>query len=69
MLDPITSEEVMKAISQLNAKKSPDETGLTAEHLKYAGKAAANFISILFNQIMTEKKVPDMFKTVILTQS
>ena len=67
MLDPITSEEVTKAISQLNAKKSPDETGLTAEHLKYAGKAAANFISILFNQIMTEKKVPDMFKTGILT--
>ena len=63
MINPITSEEVRQALAQLNTKKSPDEAGLTAEHWKYAGEAAADFISSPFKQITTEKKVPEMFKT------
>lgn len=36
---PVTPAKTRKAVSQLNNKKAPNEYGLSAEHLKYAGKA------------------------------
>ena len=64
---PINRTEVQKAISQLNTKKPPDELGLTAEHLKYAGNLLIDDITDIFNQIICEKEVPELFKSGILT--
>ncbi|MEW8090529.1 MAG: reverse transcriptase domain-containing protein [Candidatus Thiodiazotropha endolucinida] len=65
--ESVTTSEVKKAISQLNSKKAPDEFGLTAEHLKFAGKAVIEDITDIFNQIIFEKQVPSAFKSGILT--
>ncbi|MCG7878106.1 MAG: reverse transcriptase family protein, partial [Candidatus Thiodiazotropha endolucinida] len=65
--EPITEEEVHKAISQLNSKKAADELGLVAEHLKYSGASAISEITDIFNTILAEKNVPQLFKTGILT--
>ena len=67
ILDPITNSEVKQAISQLNTKKAPDEFGLTAEHLKYAGNSLIKDITDTFNQIICDKRVPEAFKTGIVT--
>ena len=66
-LEPITPDEVYKAMSQLNSKKAADEQGLTAEHLKYSGKVLIEEITDIFNSIIAEGKVPQMFKSGILT--
>ena len=67
ILDPVTPEEIEEGISKLNSKKSPDEFGLTAEHLKCSGPVIIEIITDLFNQIFQEKSVPEPFKTGILT--
>ena len=68
ILDPLTNSEVKQAISQLNTKKkAPDEFGLTAEHLKYAGISLIKNISDTFIQIICDKRVPKAFKTGIVT--
>ena len=63
---PVTPAETKKAVSQLNNKKAPDEYGLSAEHLKYAGIAVIEDITDIFNQIIFEKQVPSFFKSGIL---
>ena len=65
--EPITENEVLKAISQLNSNKSADESGLTAEHLKNSGDTLINEITDIFNTILQEKCVPSQFKSGILT--
>ena len=67
LLDPITPEEVEKGISKLNTKKSPDESGLAAEHLKCSGPVIIESVTDLFNQILQEKSVPGPLKAGILT--
>ena len=67
ILDPVTPKEVEEGISKLNSKKSPDEFGLTAEHLKCSGPVFVDNLAKLFNQIFIEKSVPEQFKSGILT--
>ena len=67
ILDPVTPKEVEEGISKLNSKKSPDEFGLTAEHLKCSGPVFIDNLAKLFNQIFIEKSVPEQFKSGILT--
>ena len=67
ILYPVTPEEVEEGISKLNGKKSPDEFGLAAEHLKCSGPLIIEIITDLFNQIFQEKSVPEPFKIEILT--
>lgn len=54
-------------MSHLNSKKAADEQGLTAEHVKYSGRALIHEITDIFNNIVSEGKVPQLFKTGILT--
>ena len=65
--DPITVEEVTKAIHQLNNKKAADEFGLTAEHLKYSGYPLIENITNIFNETLKSKTIPAAFKSGILT--
>ena len=59
--------DVEKAIDCLNNKKSPDEFGLTAEHLKNAKTTIAPALRSIFNNILQHRKVPSSFKSGILT--
>ncbi|VDI21746.1 Hypothetical predicted protein [Mytilus galloprovincialis] len=62
-----TDTDIEKAIDCLNTKKSPDEFGLTAEHLKYAKSTIAPAMKTIFNNILIHRKVPLFFKSGILT--
>ena len=68
IIDPVIPEEVRRGISQFNSKEAPDKLGLMAEHLKCAGSAIFESVTDLFNQFFLNKKVPEAFKTGILTQ-
>ena len=65
--DLFSKQEVEKAIDSLNARKSCDEFGLTAEHLKYAKATVSPILTGIFNNILKTRKVPDLFKTGILS--
>ena len=43
-----------------------DEHKLKAEHLKLGGATLINFLSKLFNKIITDRKIPKSLKTAIL---
>ncbi|MCG8048963.1 MAG: reverse transcriptase family protein [Candidatus Thiodiazotropha endolucinida] len=63
----ITESEIGSAIDLLNNGKAPDEYGLSSEHFKAAKPVIVPVLTDLFNQILTEKKVPASFKTGIIT--
>lgn len=62
-----TSEEVDKAINQLNTNKAPDIYGITAEHIRYGGDALLQGVTAIINNICKEASVPDCLKHGILT--
>ncbi|CAC5361724.1 unnamed protein product [Mytilus coruscus] len=62
-----TESEIEKAIDCLNIKKSPDEYGLSAEHLKNAKEIVTPALKSIFNNILLYRKVPTSFKSGILT--
>lgn len=55
--EPVTPPETKTVASQVNNKKAPDGCGLSAEHLKYAGKAVSEDITDIFNQFFLEKTI------------
>ncbi|VDI23993.1 Hypothetical predicted protein [Mytilus galloprovincialis] len=65
--DPYTETEIQKSIETLNVGKSPDEYGLTAEHLKNAKSILTPVLTTLFNKIKETISIPRAFKTGILT--
>ena len=60
-------EEIHVAIKSLNSGKSPDEMGLTAEHLKYSGAVLLPTLVTIFDDIVKTKKIPEAFKSGIIT--
>ncbi|MCG8113153.1 MAG: reverse transcriptase family protein [Candidatus Thiodiazotropha taylori] len=62
-----TVSDIESGIQKLNSGKSPDEFGLSAEHLKFAKDIVAETITPLFNQILETRSIPETFKTGILT--
>ena len=60
-------KDIEKAIHQLNTGKSGDEYGLFAEHLKPVKDVLIPLLKDLFNKIIMERKIPDQFKSGIIT--
>jgi hypothetical protein len=60
--ETINSEDITKAIRQLNTGRAPDEQGLTAEHVKSGGDALVEVLGILLNKILCDGKVPQCLK-------
>ena len=58
--------EVLIAIKSLNSGKAADETELTAEHLKCSDKVFLPVIVEIINDILTKKKVPEVFMSGII---
>ncbi|VDI79955.1 Hypothetical predicted protein [Mytilus galloprovincialis] len=66
-VQPVTSSEITKLISQLKKRKSGDVNGLTLEHLIYGGIALIDFLTTLIKNICYTKHVPDTIKKELLT--
>ncbi|KAK3102935.1 hypothetical protein FSP39_015085 [Pinctada imbricata] len=64
---PFTILEGGNAIKTLNNNKASDEYGLSAEHIKFAGEPLVDVLTDLFNQILKEGNIPDIFKTGYIT--
>ncbi|VDI38437.1 Hypothetical predicted protein [Mytilus galloprovincialis] len=62
-----TDTEVMKAVDELNTKKSADEFGISAEHLKYSKTTITPALTSIFNNILLNKAVPTAFTFGLLT--
>ncbi|XP_062588336.1 uncharacterized protein LOC134250013 [Saccostrea cucullata] len=58
----ISIEEVKYQIDQLTKGKAPGPDFLTNEHLIYSGHFVAEQLCLLFNAIIREKYVPEIFK-------
>jgi hypothetical protein len=52
--EQFTPNDVVKAIKKLNLKKSTDEFGITAEHLKHSSEVIAPILSSIFNHILAD---------------
>jgi endonuclease/exonuclease/phosphatase family metal-dependent hydrolase len=66
-ITPTSEEEVGQIIAKLNTGKAPDNCGITAEHLKYAGKSLLPTITKIMNTILRTKIVPRTMKEGVLT--
>ena len=62
-----SNKKLKDTIDKLNSGKSPDECGLSAEHLKAAKLLITRVITETCNQILKGKTVPSSFKTGIIT--
>ena len=62
-----TPEDIRRAISRLNKGKTADGYCITAEHFINAGDSITPNICVLFNNIMQEGRIPNIFKTGIIT--
>ena len=60
--EPITVDEVKRVCTKLKLGKAQDYTALSYEHLKYAGNSVYKVIAYLFNRIVTDEYIPDVFK-------
>lgn len=47
--------------------KAADELNLMSEHLKLGGQIICNVLKVLFDRIVKQKKIPDIFKSGIIT--
>ncbi|CAC5398449.1 unnamed protein product [Mytilus coruscus] len=61
-VQPVTSSEISKLISQLKKRKSGDVDGLTSEHLIYGGIALIDYLTTLINNIFNTKHIPAAIK-------
>ena len=66
-LQPMTTQELAKYISELKSGKSPDIYGVTAEHIKAAGPAMLDVLLNICNKAIETGALPLQFKTGILT--
>lgn len=54
----ITGESNPKRVGKIKVKKSPGEDKIQNEFLKYRGEYLTHELTKLFNEIVSEKKVP-----------
>ena len=62
-----SESEIESCIKQLNTVKSPDEFGLSADHLKAAGKVIIPRLKDIFDDVMHTEIVLDYFSGGVLT--
>jgi hypothetical protein len=60
-------DDIERAVSRLKAGKALDENGLSAEHIKYGGKLLIPVLTRLINAIVDRGKIPELFKTGLIT--
>ena len=60
--EPLSTNEVDKALKTLNKGKSPGFDGVSSEHLQYTGRNFLDLLTELFNRIIQIEHVPSNFK-------
>ena len=63
----LSEDDVEKAINKLNSGKPGDEYGLFSEHFKAGKSEIVPAITRVFNKILSDKKIPSVFKTGLIT--
>lgn len=58
----IDTEEIQRTIGKLKNRKTRGVDGITNELIKYGGSLLTKELSILFNKILSAKKVPAQWK-------
>ncbi len=66
MEDPITTEEVKSVCKNLKCGKAQDFTGLHYENFKYASDSVFQTLAELFNRIVKNEELPEMFRKGII---
>ena len=66
-IDPVTNEEITRAITRLKSGKAPDEDGISAEHYKYGIEELVPFIIHVLNNVIEHLDIPTFLKSGILT--
>ena len=66
-MEPVSEEEVSRALKRLNNNKAVDIMGLTSEHFKLAGREILEFLTSLLNYIIMTKSISVVLKEGILT--
>ena len=59
-----TNEKIMKSLKD---NKASNGLGISAQHLKYGGHVICFFITRILNSIFRLRRVPDMFRTSVIT--
>ena len=67
MDDPVTDQELEKAISNTKLGKSPGSDGVLPEVIVYGGRCLRAFLLILFNIIWASEMIPQVWKDAIIT--
>ena len=66
-LTEVTEETVSRIIKQFKSDKAPDELGVTTEHLAYGGQLVISIATRLINGILSHRRLPNNFKSGIIT--
>ena len=61
-INPVTEEEVQKALSRLKNNKAMDSMGLCSEHLKLGGQPVVEFLTGLLNGVIKARTVSVVLK-------
>ena len=64
---PVSVEEVKKAIKYLNRGKAADDMGITAEHFIHADETVLDALCLLLNSLFQAGQVTDSMKTGLVT--
>ena len=60
-------EEIENGLNKLKLKKSPDHSGITAEHLRYGGHSLKLWLLQAINAIVDLEAIPDYLNLAIMT--
>jgi hypothetical protein len=66
-IPPFEEVDVQKAVKHLKAGKAMDELGLAAEHIRYGELQILPVLTRLLNRIVKGRKVPELFKSGLIT--
>ncbi len=61
-----STEQLKKAIKQLNINKAADINGLVTEHLKYSPNSVLDAVTMAINHFTRNEKFPDVHKSGVL---
>jgi hypothetical protein len=63
----VTTDDVREAVARLKNGKAADELGLAAEHIKHGGEIVLAILTRIINHLTGSGKVPELFKTGLVT--
>ena len=64
--EPITADEVAKALKQTRSGKSPGADGIPSDVLKHGGQTVANHLLNLYNLCWEQEQLPQDFKDALI---